>query len=538
MHNGYLCIVLHAHLPYIRHPEYSYFLEENWLYEAITETYVPLLDVFEKLISDKVDFRITLSLSPTLVEMLNDDLLRERYKKYIDNLIALTEKELFRTKGDIHFEPVVKMYYKRFRRVKYLFEEIYKKDLVSVFKSLLDTDKIEIISSAATHAFLPNISVFPQAVRAQIKIGSENYKRNFGRFPKGIWLPECGFAPGFDWYLKEAGIRFFFLETHGMVHATPMPRYSVYAPISCPSGVAAFGRDLVSAKQVWSSFEGYPGDFAYRDFYRDIGFDLDMDYLGPYINPDGIKTFTGLKYYRITGGKDNKKPYLIEKARNKAEEHARDFIIKKKNQIGFLSEVFKVRDARVRPIVTAIYDAELFGHWWFEGLEWLNFLMRKISYSQKDFRTTTPSEYLRSEVGSTDGLQICQPSLSSWGDKGYNEVWLNKSNDYVYRHLLKATERMIYLAERFFHANGIIRRAMNQAAREVLLAQHSDWTFMMNTGRAPEYARKRFEEHIDRFNKLYSFVTTKNIPEKWLYEIEEKDRLFQEIDFRIYSVDR
>jgi 1,4-alpha-glucan branching enzyme len=538
MHKGYLCIVLHAHLPYIRHPEYKYFLEENWLFEAITETYIPLLDVFEKLISDNINFRITLSLSPPLIEMFNDDLLRKRYKKYINNLIALTEKELFRTKGDIHFEPVVKMYYGRLRRVKYLFEEIYKKDLVSVFKSLLDTDRIEIISSAATHAFLPNISVFPQAVRAQIKVGSENYKINFGRYPKGIWLPECGFAPDFDWYLMESGIRFFFLETHGMVHATPTPRYSVYAPISCPSGVAAFGRDLVSAKQVWSSFEGYPGDFVYRDFYRDIGFDLDMKYLGPYINPDGIRTFTGLKYYGITGEKDNKKPYVIHKARNKAEEHARDFMIKKKNQIRFLSEVFKVRDARVRPIITAIYDAELFGHWWFEGLEWLDFLLRKISRSQKDLRTITPSEYLRSEVRGSGGLQICQPSLSSWGDKGYNEVWLNKSNDYVYRHLLKTTERMIYLAERFFHADGIVRRALNQAAREVLLAQHSDWTFMMKTGRSPEYAMKRFEEHIDRFNKLYSFITTKNIPEEWLYEIEEKDRIFQEIDFRVYSVDR
>src|SRR3972149_6961035 len=160
MYKGYLCIILHAHLPYIRHPEYDY-------------------------------------------------LLRERYKRYVERLIELSEKEGHRTKGDIHFEPIVKMYNQRFRRIKYLFEDVYKRDLTSAFKALQDTGRIEIITSTATHAFLPNLLIYPQAVRAQIKIAKEHFKKNFNRFPKGIWPPECGYAPGIDRYLREEGIKFF-----------------------------------------------------------------------------------------------------------------------------------------------------------------------------------------------------------------------------------------------------------------------------------------------------------------------------------------
>ncbi len=124
--------------------------------------------------------------------------------------------------------------------------------------------------------------------------------------------------------------------------------------------------------------------------------------------------------------------------------------------------------------------------------------------------------------------------MSSWGYKGYNEVWLNGTNDYVYRHLLKATERMIYLAERFYNAKGLVQKALNQAAREVLLSQHSDWTFIMKTGTAKEYAEKRFEEHINRFNRLYQSIISDTISEKWLTELEDKDRIFQDIDYRVY----
>lgn len=278
--------------------------------------------------------------------------------------------------------------------------------------------------------------------------------------------------------------------------------------------------------------EGYPGDFDYRDFYRDIGFDLDPDYIKSCM-PDGIRTYTGLKYYRITGKTDNKEPYVIQRAQKKAEEHAGNFIYNRELQINFLSDTLR-GNARPKPIITATYDAELFGHWWFEGPEWLDSVLRKICIERRNFRTITLSEYLRSRTCKPESLQICQPSMSSWGYKGYGEVWLNNSNDFIYRHFLKATERMIYLSGRFSNAKGIRRRALNQAAREVLLSQHSDWAFIIKAGTATEYAKKRFEEHIGRFTHLYQSIISGNISEEWLNKTEDKDRIFQDIDYRVY----
>jgi len=526
MHKGYLNLVLHTHLPYIRHPEHDYFLEENWLYEAITESYIPLLDVFNSLLNDNVEFRITLSLSPTLVEMFNDTLLRERCLRYINNLIELSEKEITRTSGDLSFEPLARMYNDRFKRIKFLYEESYKKDLTSAFRRLQDTGKIEIITSAATHAYLPTLSVYPQAVRAQIKVAVASHIKNFGKPPAGIWLPECGYYPDLDRLLKEAGIKFFFIESHGILNGTPTPRYGTYKPITCPSGVIAFGRDIESSKQVWSSIEGYPGDFAYRDFYRDIGFDLPMDYIKNHIHPDGIRTYTGIKYHRITGKTDNKMPYVREQAMDKAAEHAENFILNRKRYIEFLSST-----TGFCPVITAPYDAELFGHWWFEGPDWLNLLFRKIAYNQNIFGTITSSQYL----DENSEFQSINPSMSSWGHRGYNEVWLNSSNNWVYRHLHKAVERMGELSNMFPHAEGLLQRALNQAAREVLLSQHSDWPFIIKTATASEYAVKRITEHIERFNALYLAARSENINAQWLSEIEEMDRIFPELNYHVYS---
>ncbi len=104
-------------------------------------------------------------------------------------------------------------------------------------------------------------------LRAQIEIGAREFARHFGKRPQGIWLPECGYVPGVDELLKEAGIRYFFTDTHGVLFAEPRPRFGVYAPIVCPSSrVAALARDTESSKQVWSAIEGYPGDYQYREF--------------------------------------------------------------------------------------------------------------------------------------------------------------------------------------------------------------------------------------------------------------------------------
>ncbi len=526
MEQGYFTLMLHAHLPFVRHPEYEYFLEEDWLYEAITETYIPLIKVFTDLINEGVKFRITMSLTPPLVSMLQDELLQTRYIRYIEKLIELSEKEIIRTQSDYELNKLAHMYNRKFKEAYDIFVNQYKRDIVQAFRKFQDEGYLEIITCDATHGFLPLMDYVKPAVRAQIMIARDHYKSVFKKNPDGIWLAECGYYPGHDKFLKEAGIKFFFIDTHGILHGTPRPKYGIYAPVYTPEGVAAFGRDIESSKSVWSAEEGYPGDYNYREFYRDIGFDLDFEYIKPYIHPDGIRKMTGIKYYKITGKTEKKELYNEKNAIEKAAEHAGNFLFNRTKQVEFLYSLLGKK-----PIIVSPYDAELFGHWWYEGPIFIYYLAKKIYYDQDIIRMVTPSDYLEENPKN----QIVTPSMSSWGDKGYNEVWLNGSNDWIYRHLIKAAERMVELADKYPSERGIRKRALNQAARELLLAQSSDWAFIMKTNTMVEYAVKRTKIHINRFNTLYDMIKNNNINEGYLADIEYKDNIFSDIDYNVYN---
>ncbi len=523
---GYLSLVLHAHLPFVRHPEHDDFLEEDWLYEAITETYLPLLDVLDRLTAEQVPYRLTMSLTPPLVSMLRDELLISRYSKRLDKLVELAEKEVHRTTKDASFHPLATFYRDRFAAARTSFHDRYRRDLVGAFRRLQDSGGLEIITSGATHGFLPLMQTNPEAVRAQISLAAAHYRQSFGRDPPGIWLPECGYFPGLERYLAAEGIRYFFVDSHGILDATPRPRYGVYAPLYTPTGTAAFGRDPESSQQVWSSESGYPGDYVYREFYRDIGYDLEFEYVRPYIQPTGARKNTGIKYYRITGKTPHKDPYDRRAAIERAATHAGNFMFNRERQIEHLASVMPGR----KPMVVAPYDAELFGHWWFEGPEFLDYLMRKVAFDQKVFKLATPSDFLRENPEN----QLATPPMCSWGAGGYSGVWLDGSNDWIYRHLHKAAERMVNLARDFPDDDSLRRRGLNQAARELLLAQASDWAFIMKTGTMVEYAIRRTKEHLLRFNKLHDQIRTGNIDERWLSYLEGRDNLFPELDYRVY----
>jgi 1,4-alpha-glucan branching enzyme len=531
MAQGHLCLFLHAHLPFVRHPEHANHLEENWLWEAITETYIPLLSVFERCAQEGIPFKLTMSLTPPLSSMLQDGLLQDRYVKHLDKSIELAKKEIKRTQSLPDFRDLARMYCGMLEETREKFVNTYAKDLVSVFRRLQERGCLEIVASCATHGFLPNIAVNPVCAKSQVRIGVDHYQKIFGRMPRGFWLPECGYFQGLDSVLQDAGIGYFFLDSHGIVNAEPRPKYSVYAPIYCPSGVAAFGRDWESSKQVWSAKEGYPGDPLYREYYRDIGHELEFEYISPYIHPDGIRINTGFKYWRITGNVEQKLPYVPDAARAKAAEHAGDFMHKRIRQVQRLGEIMDRA-----PIIVAPYDAELFGHWWHEGPQWIEFLIRKIACEQDVIDMCTPSQYLaRNTVN-----QMCMPPLSSWGYRGYSEYWLDGSNDWLYPHLHHAGDRMLTLGKTFRKditkkspAN-LVKRACNQAARELLLAESSDWPFIMKSGTMVPYAQKRVKQHIGRFTKLYDDLTASSIDEAWLAEVESRDNIFADMDCAKY----
>ena len=554
---GYVSFVLHAHLPFIHHPESDDYLEESWLYEAISETYIPLLKNFKRLVDEKVDFRITMSMTPPLLSMLSNKLLQQKYIKYLEQLIELSEKEIKRTTFNQKMNNLSHYYYERYSEDLRLFRDVFKCDLISQFKHFQDIGVLEIITCGATHGYFPILYVNEKTVRAQIAVGVQTYERFFGRKPRGIWLPECGYVPEADKYLREFGLDYAIVESHGVLYANPTPIYGTLAPIVSPQGFTVFGRDMESSRQVWSSINGYPGDYNYRDFYRDIGYEADYDYIKPYIAHNGVRVHTGIKYHRITGNTDNKDIYDIRWAKDSAERQAGHFLNSRTEQIENAS---KYMDKP--PIVLCPYDAELYGHWWYEGPYWLYILFKKIYYDECNFKLITPSEYM----DKYPEIQECQPCRSSWGANGYSEVWLNPSNDYAHKHLHTAGDRMCELAYNFRDSYDILNnldnqikklkenkepitkitstskyrntklqvRALNQAARELLLAQSSDWLFIITNNTMGDYAHRRIKDHIGRFTRLYNELNSGKIDRKFLTEIEEKDSVFPDIDYRIY----
>jgi 1,4-alpha-glucan branching enzyme len=527
---GYFSLILHAHLPFVRHPEHPEFLEEDWLYEAITEVYLPLIFVFSNLHKSGAQPRLTMNVSPPLCEMLADPLLQSRYLRHLENLLALSEKEVARTSLEApEFLPVAQMYSESLSAAHTLWTSRYKGNLVDAFRELQDAGVLEIITCGATHGFLPLIST-TDARRAQVEVAVANYLKHFGRRPRGIWLPECAYAEGLETLLAEAGIEYFIADAHAILYGSPRPRYGVHAPVRCPNGVAVFARDIETSQQVWSSIAGYPGHPAYREFYRDLGWDAPLDYLLPHLHASGERRHLGLKYHRITGREveqQHKLPYDPQAARERAARDAGHFVNERIKQAAALQETFQGR----APLVVSPYDAELYGHWWYEGPQFLDFLFRKLHWDNDAIAAVTPGDVLDSGIA----IQKQQPSASSWGEEGYYKVWLNEANAWMYPHQHAAETRMTELANQHHAPDELTRRALNQAARELLLAQSSDWAFQIYQGTTVQYAARRFRTHIRRFDSLASDIEKRSIDEARLAETEAHDNIFAEIDYRVYQ---
>jgi len=566
MPTGYFSLILHAHLPFVRHPEYPEFLEEDWLYEAITEVYLPLIFIFQNLHEAGAKPRLAMNVSPPLCEMLADKLLETRYTEHLEQLVELANKELHRTKTEAQeFVDVVQMYVDNLTASLDLWNNRYKRNLINAFRELQEEGVLEIITCGATHGFLPLIST-QEARRAQIEVAVNNYKKHFSRSPRGIWLPECAYEPGIEDLLKDAGIEYFISDTHAILYGDPRPRYGVHAPVVCPNGTAVFARDVETSQQVWSAEVGYPGSDVYREFYRDIGWDLPLDYLKPYLHSDGERKHLGLKYHRITGRdvpQQNKLPYIPALAREKAAENAMHFIGERIKQARILRDTFDGHP----PLVVSPYDAELYGHWWYEGPQFIDFFFRKLHWDQDDIAAITPGDFLDSGIP----IQIQQPTASSWGENGYYKVWLNDRNSWMYPYQHNAERRMTELANKFAIPGSelqvpssdfaspsnlehgtwnmeLIERLLNQLARELLLAQSSDWAFQIYQGTTVEYSSRRFQSHIQRFDLIAKMLDKLSVPPglaggstlpdedmELLAEIENRDNIFQEIDYRIYK---
>ncbi len=524
---GYWCPVLHAHLPYVRHLDDDAAVEEAWLFEALTESYVPLLLTLDRLVEDGVDFRLTLSLSPTLLSMLDDPLLVGRYGRHLDGLIELAGAEVERARcQDPRLEGLARFYVGELRRVRAAYSERYRSGILAAFCRLRDLGRLELIGCAATHGLLPLLESVPEAGRAQVLVGVAEHRRLLGQAPVGFWLPECGYSAAVEPWLAEAGVRYVFLDAHGLTDAHPRPSHGVLAPIVTPAGTVCFGRHLPTSRMVWSAQDGYPGDPVYREFHRDVGLELPGPVLERALGA-GTRRHVGIKYHRVTGATRDlgqKELYEPERARARAADHAQHFH-------ATLREMLReAAPTQTRPpVVVSAYDAELFGHWWYEGPHFLDRLFRCLG-GDASVELVTPSELLSRHPR----CEVAQPPFCTWGEGGYAAVWLSPENDWLPPLLDRAALEMVGLARHFANPDQLQRRALQQAGRELLLAQASDWAFIMKTGTTVEYARRRLREHLERFGSLRDALSNGQLQPADLTELWERDPIFPDLDPRVF----
>ena len=485
---GELSLLLHAHLPYVRHPEHESHLEEHWLFGALIECYLPLLSAFESLVDLGLGRTLTMSVSPTLLAMLRDPLLLKRFDRHLHDLTTFVSGEAMRAQKTRLFSAV-RFHEARLDTIRATWSAI-DCDVPSALAHYEQRGLIELATTPATHAFLPMFEGAPQIWNAQIATAVRIHREVFGRPPRVFWLPECGYADGIDRALLAHGIRATVVETHGLLLAQPRPPHGPYAPVVTPAGLIVAGRDPASSRQVWSRAEGYPGHADYREYHRDLAFATPIDRLGP-LAPAGDRVQLGIKPWRITGPSEEKEPYDAERAEERARTHARDFVARKEAQVDALGGAIS------SPLLVAPFDAELFGHWWFEGPTFL----REVLLAAH--RSPTLRAVAFGDAVCGRDVAECEIAPSSWGQGGYGGPWLGHAAAAFFLPLRTQAEDLKHLVQTFENNHDFfVQRALRRACREVLLTEASDFQFLLHFEQNAGYARRRLETHLQEYARL------------------------------------
>ena len=507
---GTFVLALHSHLPYCRGAG-RWPHGEEWIHEAVLGTYLPLLVLLHDLRDAGVPYRIVIGLTPILIEQLADRDINVRTLEYIDDQVTRAENDVrrFTEAPDQGRAELANFYVGSYRRLRDAYRSRFGRDLVGAFAELAKTGHVEILTSAATHGYLPLLD--HSSIQAQLRIGRRSSRRLTGLDPTGIWLPECAYKPGLEKALADHGITHFFTDAallpgnarpagdvargrgqselgrwpaheervQGLAMAAPASDVDLLRPYYvADSDVVAIARHDRVSSQVWSAFTGYPGDAQYREFHRK-------------------DTTSGLRYWRVTSvhkGLGDKEEYWPDRAAERARDHARHFV-------RVVREELSGRSADGRdPLLAVTFDSELFGHWWFEGVDWLGLVLRGLT--ETGVRVATATEYLEREPPN----ERVALSEGSWGKNNDHSTWLNEGSAWMWDELARLAREMDGLRANPPQNDPFRERAARQAVRELLLAQSSDWPFLVTTGQAADYAVERFRSHTHRFHRAIALA--------------------------------
>jgi 1,4-alpha-glucan branching enzyme len=496
--------------------------EEVWFFEAVSETYLPLLEVFDRLEGDHIPFHLGIALSPLLCQMMGDEILLRKYLAYTDRQIEFGRRELERTATEPELHKLAKCYFNRVVDRRFLFTERYEGNLLKVFDYYQRKGKIEILGTSATHAFMPFLCPYPESIQAQLEAAISFYRYCFGRQPAGFWLPELGWNGELGSSLRAYNFSYTIVDTHGFVFGKPAPSRGSFYPVKTHSGIYALARDFYAVRDLCRmAKEGF-----YRDNDRDIGYELPPEDVSLFLAEDGERRRTGFKYWKASSLRGQPVVYDPETAGAAATEHARAFL---ETQYGRLAEAAK--HMQEPPLSLCAWDADRLGRFWYEGPQFIEALFR-LAAAYREIQFMTPSEYLFKQ--NLSAFEISTPEFSSSGFNGYAETWLDSSNDWMYRHMVRSLDRMVELAERFPDDSGLKERALNQAAREILLAQTSDWSKMLYRQESTEYAHSQIESALRNFTTIYEALGSNYISTEWLTNLERRHNVFPSINYRVF----
>ncbi len=541
---GSFCLVLHGHMPYVlNHGIWPH--GEDWLYEAAAETYLPLLSVIGECNFLNGNPKITMGLTPVLLEQLAHENFKDGFQKYLHDRIEQAEKDRlnFEKENQPHLTWLAARWIDFYTNLANQFEKI-NRDIPGEFKKWHDNGSVELLTSAATHGYLP-LLLEDSSIYSQIRAGLNSSNRILGFKPKGIWLPEGAYRPAGHWtppiswgannwrksideIVGHEGLTHFFVDDHMVTNHDGSNPLNVHRPVWVDGNsgqkpvMTAFARDPYICRQVWCGFVGYPADGVYLEFHKRHG------------------QRQGLRYWKVTDRKSDlgkKDMYYPDDIPGKLYQHCTHFCQEVKRRLYEYKNV-----TGKHGVVVACFDAELFGHWWFEGPAFLRDVLLTLA-SDPDVDLTTAENFLHS-YGPDKTLHL--PS-GSWGEGGDNRVWANDNLKWLWETEYRCETLFGKLTYNLpWQKNMKVREILQKAGRELLLLQASDWPFVITRRQAPDYGIKRFMQHVSRFDMFTDiaerlaenprYLTSLNQLQKLqIKEADMSDVIFNDIDLNWWN---
>lgn len=503
----------------------KYAAELNFLYENLSEIYIPLLNMIERLSEEGIKSKFSIVFPPVLCSMLNNSEIQENYLQWIENHIELADKELSRNSANADICKIIEISKNKYIQLKSDFEDKYQRKIIRKFAEFQRNGLIEILGTCGTDIYIPYYNDIKEVISAQIETGLYSYKKYFGEAPDGFWLPKTGYAPGVEKIIRSYGYSYTVLDTRSFLLAEEIPSRGIFYPVRTDNSLVLFSRDSEVDEELYGE-KAYSNNQTYRNENRDIGFEIDMDELKPVIGDNTVRYSTGFRYWNRNFENDAEGIYNQAEAFKQACTDANTFLKNKSEKLSKAAEYISDSDF---VNLTCTFEAEKLKSNWGEMLVWFENVLRNAA--DYDISLTGCKDMLSNQFH----LDRFVPYYSASEGAGYGENLLSSKNCWMMRYVRKASERMVDLADRFPTDTGLKNRLLNLAAKELMFAQSANLAAMIDEGTFTEYAEERFKESIIAFTAVFDSLGSNTVSTEWLTTLEMKDLVFSWMNYRIFA---